>query len=114
MEVVGFWWYTLDVWREMEVRYFTVMSSPHQGIAGTDVAKEASDIILTDDNFTSIVKVMMRRMKIIMTTLHGFQQASHTFSLFHYNLQHPSLMFHHPNATILFQTHLSFSKRNNF
>ena len=30
-----------------------------QGIAGTEVAKNASDIILTDDNFTSIVKACM-------------------------------------------------------
>lgn len=30
------------------------------GIAGTEVAKESSDIIILDDNFTSVVKVHKR------------------------------------------------------
>lgn len=45
------------------------------GIAGTEVAEEASDIILMDDNFPSIVKVIMegRRLNGFMRKLLQFQ-----------------------------------------
>jgi Ca2+-transporting ATPase len=33
------------------------------GISGTEVAKESSDIIILDDDFTSVVKVVFSNIK---------------------------------------------------
>jgi len=33
------------------------------GISGTEVAKESSDIIILDDDFTSVVKVVVSNFK---------------------------------------------------
>ena len=43
------------------------------GIVGTEIAKEASDIILMDDDFASIVKIIMRG-HCVNDTIHKFLQ----------------------------------------
>ena len=49
------------------------MTTALVGIAGTEVAKEASDIILMDNNFSSIVKAIMSG-RCINDTIRKFLQ----------------------------------------
>ena len=50
------------------------------GIAGTEVAKEAADIVIMDDNFSSIVKSVLWG-RSVFANLRKFLQASHQWSL---------------------------------
>jgi P-type E1-E2 ATPase len=50
------------------------------GIAGTDVAREASDIILTDDNFTSIGGVFLAKPAIRANLLKNGSPDSRNFN----------------------------------
>lgn len=50
------------------------------GIAGTEVAKEAADIVIMDDNFSSIVKSVLWG-RSVFANLRKFLQASYHWSL---------------------------------
>ena len=50
------------------------------GIAGTEVAKEAADIVIMDDNFSSIVKSVLWG-RSVFANLRKFLQASHQWCL---------------------------------
>ncbi|KAJ7316781.1 hypothetical protein JRQ81_002943 [Phrynocephalus forsythii] len=68
------------------------------GIAGTDVAKEASDIILTDDNFSSIVKAVMWGRNVYDSISKFLQFPAHSKrcgrdSCLHRSLHYPGLSF---------------------
>lgn len=60
-----------------------IRCSHRMGIAGTEVAKEASDIILMDDNFSSIVDAIMWG-RAVNDSVKKFLQVCHT---------HPSSLF---------------------
>jgi magnesium-transporting ATPase (P-type) len=47
-----------------------------QGLSGTDVAKEASDIVIMDDDFSSIVKAVLWG-RCVFDNIRKFLQVSH-------------------------------------
>jgi hypothetical protein len=82
------------------------------GIAGTEVAKEASDIILMDDNFSSIVKVIMwdRCVNDVVRIVYSPLLPCHS-ELFnrtppvrHYYLVKSGTMLHHPYVVSVMHT----------
>ncbi|KAJ0764553.1 putative P-type Ca(2+) transporter [Helianthus annuus] len=51
------------------------------GIQGTDVAKESSDIIILDDNFASVVKVVVRWGRSVYANIQKFIQFQLTVNI---------------------------------
>jgi Ca2+-transporting ATPase len=74
------------------------------GIAGTEVAKEASDIVLMDDNFASLVKAVVWG-RSVYDSVRKFLQFQLTVNVVHFSSQIPNayrplllLPFLHPSS----------------
>jgi Ca2+-transporting ATPase len=75
------------------------------GITGTEVAKEASDIILMDDNFASIVKAMAWG-RTVNDAVKKFLQVSSTLKTYG-KLLADRYSFKLPSTLLRFSSHLS-------